>query len=63
MRSRDAGEEQKAREWVQQCLQLLESFPSETEAQVATSRLSVGGVLLPDYLHAGVVRSRFDELV
>ncbi|MFJ4677220.1 hypothetical protein [Kitasatospora sp. NPDC088783] len=59
---RDAGDWPKSREWVQQCLQLLEGFPNETEDQVATSRVAVGGVPLPNYLHAGVIRERFGDL-
>jgi hypothetical protein len=62
VRSREAGDWEKSRVWVKQCLRLLEGFPSETEEQVATKRLSVGGVQLPNYLHEGVVRSRFGEL-
>ncbi|MER5971805.1 hypothetical protein ABT112_19085 [Streptomyces sp. NPDC002055] len=61
-RSRDTGDWKKCREWVAQCLRLLEGFPDETEEQVATKRVSVGGVPLPNYLHEGVVRDRFGEL-
>ncbi|MCX5418090.1 MULTISPECIES: hypothetical protein [Streptomyces] len=62
VRHRDAGDWEKSREWVKQTLQLLEGFPAETEEQVATQRTSVGGVDLPNYLHEGVVRSRFGDL-
>ncbi|MFG2694920.1 hypothetical protein [Kitasatospora sp. NPDC048407] len=62
VRQRDAGDWPKSREWVQQCLQLLEGFQSETEDQVATTRVAVGGVPLPNYLHAGVIRERFGDL-
>lgn len=62
VRNREAGDWDQSREWVEQCLRLLEGFPSETEQQVATSRVSVGGVTLPNYLHEGVVRDRFGEL-
>ncbi|AKL67184.1 MULTISPECIES: hypothetical protein [Streptomyces] len=62
VRYRDLGDWPKSREWVEQCLRLLEGFPSETEEQVATSRTSVGGVQLPTYLHSGVVRDRFGDL-
>jgi hypothetical protein len=62
VRHRDADDRPKSREWVQQCLQLLEGFPSDTEDQVATTRVAVGGVALPNHLHAGVVRERFGEL-
>ncbi|MFC9228316.1 hypothetical protein ACFTZI_05000 [Streptomyces decoyicus] len=61
-RFRDASDWEKSREWVKQCLQLLEGFPADTEDQVATQRTSVGGIDLPNYLHEGVVRSRFGDL-
>lgn len=62
VRHRDLGDWAKSREWGQQCLRLLEGFPSDTEEQVATSRTSVGGVSLPTYLHSGVVQDRFGDL-
>lgn len=62
LRLRDAGEWDTSREWVKQCLQLLDGFPSDTEEQAATRRTAVGGVPLPNYLHPGVVRERFGEL-
>ncbi|MFD5563818.1 hypothetical protein [Kitasatospora griseola] len=62
LRLRDAGEWDTSRGWVQQCLQLLDGFPSDTQEQTATRRTSVGGVPLPNYLHEGVVRARFGEL-
>jgi hypothetical protein len=62
VRNRDAGDWEQSRKWVAHCLQLLAGFPEETEEQVATTRVSVGGVLLPTYLHEGVVRDRFGQL-
>jgi hypothetical protein len=62
VRSRDTGDWQQSREWVAQCLRLLEGFPAATEGEVATTRTSVGGVPLPTYLHEGVVRDRFGHL-
>jgi hypothetical protein len=61
-RCRDEGDWAKSREWVQQCLQLLEGFPADSLEQVATTRTSVAGVALPNYLHDGVVRERFGDL-
>ncbi|NUK14025.1 hypothetical protein [Streptomyces lunaelactis] len=58
-RHRDSGDWEKSREWVKQCLRLLEGFPNEDLEDVATRRISVGGVQLPTYLHEGVVRERF----
>ena len=62
VRNRDAGDWEQSRDWVAQCLRLLEGLPCETEAEVATTRVSLGGVLLPTYLHEGVVRDRFGQL-
>ncbi|MEU0690487.1 tetratricopeptide repeat protein [Streptomyces uncialis] len=62
VRHRDLGDWPASREWVEQCLRLLEGFPSETEEQVAVTRTSVGGVPLPTYLHSGVVKGRFGDL-
>ncbi|MFG3487391.1 hypothetical protein ACIQ9R_05890 [Streptomyces sp. NPDC094447] len=56
---RDLGNWSRSREWVKQCLHLLDGFPSDSEEQVATKRLTAGGVPLPHYLHDGVVRARF----
>ncbi|MFF0227605.1 hypothetical protein [Streptomyces sp. NPDC004629] len=61
-RYREEGNWEKSREWVKRCLQLLEGFPADTMEQVATRRMTVGGVALPNYLHEGVVRERFGEL-
>ncbi|MFJ5550510.1 hypothetical protein [Streptomyces sp. NPDC093225] len=61
-RSRDLGEWDKSREWAKQCLTLLAGFPDETEGDVATKRVSVGGVPLPNYLHEGVLRDRFGDI-
>ncbi|MFD7222931.1 hypothetical protein ACFV9P_18150 [Streptomyces sp. NPDC059892] len=61
VRHRDNGDWDTSREWVNQCLLLLEGFPSDTLEDVATKRMSVGGVQLPAYLHDGVVRDRFGD--
>ncbi len=58
VRHRDLGDWPASRDWAQQCLRLLEGFPSETEDQVATSRTSVGGV----QLHSGAAETRFGTL-
>ncbi len=62
-RHKEDGNWDKSREWVKQCLQLLDGLPADTLDQVATTRTSIGGVSLPNYLHEGVVRERFGELV
>lgn len=59
---RDAGEWDRSRVWVKQCLELLEGLPTDSLDQVAPRRHTVGGIPLPNYLHEGVVRDRFGEL-
>lgn len=57
-RSRRAWEPDKAGEWARKSIDLLNELPSNSPDQVATTRVSVGGVVLPDLLHADLVRSR-----
>jgi hypothetical protein len=52
-----------ARKWALRSIELLDALPSETVAQVGSTRLSVGGVDLPDLLHADVVRDRLVDLL
>ncbi|WP_130799982.1 hypothetical protein [Streptomyces otsuchiensis] len=56
---RDSGDWATARDWVRQCRRLLDGFSSDHLEQVATRRVSVGGVPLPGCLHDGVLRERF----
>ncbi len=62
-RYRDACDLDKTREWAESAIELLEEFPSDSIDQVSTGRVKVGGVLLPDYLHADVIRYRFDDVL
>lgn len=59
---REAGDWPASRQWAQQCLRLLEDYPSDTLEDVATRRTNVGGVQLPTYLHDGVIRARFGDV-
>lgn len=49
--------------WALRALSLFESLPSETLEQVASGRTSVGGVPLPDLMHAGVIRERLNDVL
>jgi hypothetical protein len=49
--------------WATHAIHLLEELPSETLEQVASTRMSVGGVPLPELLHAGVVRERLADVL
>jgi hypothetical protein len=63
VRYRQAWEPGKAGEWARKAIDLLSEFPSDSLEQVATRRMSVGGVTLPDYLHADVVRARHADVM
>jgi hypothetical protein len=52
-----------AKEWAVRAIELLDSLPADTVDQVASTRLSVGGVELPDLLHSGVVRERLADVL
>jgi hypothetical protein len=49
--------------WATHAIDLLEELPSETLEQVVSTRMSVGGVPLPELLHAGVVRERLADVL
>jgi hypothetical protein len=63
IRTRDAGEFEKAQEYAREALSAAERLPSSTLDDVTTSRQEVGGVPLPDLFHDGVVRSRLEGLL
>jgi hypothetical protein len=52
-----------AKEWAERAIELLDQQPSDTIDQVASGRQSVGGVLIPDLLHSGVVRERLSDVL
>lgn len=52
-----------AREWAIRSIELLESLPSDTLTDVASTRVRVGGVEIPDLLHADVVRERLGDVL
>jgi len=49
--------------WATYAIELLDELPSETLEQVASTRMAVGGVPLPELLHAGVVRERLTDVL
>ena len=57
---RDSGESDRSREWATKCLELLAGLPTDSLSDVAPRRHTVGGISLPNYLHEGVVRDRFN---
>jgi hypothetical protein len=63
VRLREAGEWDEARRYAGECLVLAESLPSSTLDDVASARLSVGGVPMPERFHDDVVRVRLADLL
>lgn len=63
VRLREAGETDEAREYARQCLRLTRSLPARSLDDVASTRLNVGGVPLPERFHDGVVRARLADLL
>lgn len=49
--------------WARRASALLEDLPCESLDDVASTRQFVGGVPIPDLLHAGVVRERLNDLL
>jgi hypothetical protein len=52
-----------AKEWATRAIDLLDSLPSDTLDQVVSTRQTVGGVAIPELLHAGVVRERLGDVL
>jgi hypothetical protein len=63
VRLRDVGELDEARRYAGECLTLAESLSSSTLDDVASTRLNVGGVPIPERFHDGVVRVRLADLL
>ncbi|HEX5121512.1 MAG TPA: hypothetical protein VFW65_40540 [Pseudonocardiaceae bacterium] len=49
--------------WARRAIELLDSLPSDTIDQVASTRWMVSGVPIPDLLHSRVVRQRLADIV
>ncbi|WP_217281640.1 hypothetical protein [Kibdelosporangium persicum] len=52
-----------AKEWAVRAIKILDELPAEHIDQVTSTRMSVGGVDLPELLHSGVVRERLADLL
>jgi hypothetical protein len=63
VRLREAGERDEARKFARECLRLAETLPSATLDDVAATRVTVGGVPMPEHFHDGVVRTRLADLL
>ena len=63
VRLREIGLIDEACRLADECLRLAELLPAATIDDVISSRLSVGGVPLPEYFHDDVVRWRLAPLL
>lgn len=63
VRLRAVGRMTEARHYAREALQLAERLPSGSLDDVASARLSLGGVPIPERFHDGVVRSRLKDLL
>jgi hypothetical protein len=52
-----------AGEWARRAIALLDTLPSDSLTDVASTRASVGGVPIPSFLHSGVVRERLVDVL
>lgn len=52
-----------AKLWALRSIDLLDSLPSDTISQVASLRLSVAGIPIPELLHSSVVRERLNDVL
>lgn len=52
-----------AKEWAEKAVELLDGLPADSLADVASIRTSVGGVSIPELLHAGVARERLGDVL
>lgn len=49
--------------WARRAIEILDALPSDALSSVAAERQYVGGVALPDLLHAGIVRRRLADVL
>jgi hypothetical protein len=63
VRMQAEGRVRDAAEYAKRCVALISTQPSSTIEQVTSTRTKAGGVLLPELLHEGVVRSRLGHLL
>lgn len=63
VRSNEAGNTIRARYLANQLVELLSALPSNTIEDVATSRIMIGGVFIPELLHDGVVARRLADIL
>ena len=63
VRLREDGRRRDARRYAAACLRLARSLPARTLDDVASVRLALGGIPMPERFHDGVVRLRLADLL
>jgi hypothetical protein len=63
VRLRSDGNTVEARRYAKESLRYAERLPSSSLDDVASSRISLAGVPMPEIFHDGVVRSRLRDLL
>lgn len=63
VRAMDRGDFENAEHYAKASYAAAERLPSSSLDDVATTRISVGGVELPSYFHSGVIKARFSGLL
>ncbi len=63
VRLRDDGDREEAQKYAKESLRLAEQLPDSSLDDVASTRLTLGGVSMPERFHDGVVRSRLRDLL
>jgi hypothetical protein len=63
IRLRESGDTEEARKYAKESLRLAEGLSANSLDDVASPRLSLGGVSMPERFHDGVVRARLRDLL
>jgi hypothetical protein len=63
LRLRDQGDREEAQKYAKESLRLAERLSSSSLDDVASTRLTLGGVAMPERFHDGVVRNRLRDLL
>ncbi|MBT8226862.1 MAG: hypothetical protein HKP61_12045 [Dactylosporangium sp.] len=63
VRFQELGATNDARRYARECLRLAEVLPTRSLDDVASARMMIGGIPMPERFHHGVVRSRLADLL
>lgn len=63
IRLRAVGAKEEARKYARESLRLAEGLSAKSLDDVASTRLTLGGVPMPERFHDGVIRARLHDLL